>query len=241
METGFIQQIYENERNHWWYVVRRKIVHRLLDTHLEHAAHISILDVGCGAGLLTKELERYGKVAGIDISPDAVRFSQSRGIRADTQALETFRSEKKFDCVLALDVLEHCYDDARAIRNIRALLKPNGIAVIFVPAFSFLWGEQDDISHHFRRYRAPELRSKFERSGFRVLRQSYFNFFLAPAIFAIRKILNVLNIKTGGELKLNNRLVNYAMKMIFSAESALLSYVNFPFGVSILGVYQKSR
>lgn len=241
MEKKLLYQIRESEKTHWWYVVRRKLVHKLIKTYLgDRAQNLKILDIGCGAGSLTKELEKYGDILGIDPEPEAVLFTKERGANAKVSSVETYQNPKNFDLVVALDILEHCPDDKTAIKNINLLLKPGGFAIIFVPAFKIFWSEQDKISHHFRRYAYSDLKSKFENAGFKTIKQSYFNFFLAPPIFIIRKTINLLNIKTGLELKLNNQFLNLFLKTIFMCEYLLLPYFNFPFGVSLLGVYKKN-
>jgi hypothetical protein len=50
----------------------------------------------------------------------------------------------------------------------------------------WLWSYNDEINDHQRRYTAPELRQKIELYGLRVLRLSYNNFFLFPAVAGIR-------------------------------------------------------
>lgn len=242
MEIQLLRQIHENEKTHWWYVVRRKIVHKLIKTCIgSDAKKLKILDVGCGAGLLTKELEKYGLVYGIDPEPEAVSFTRRRGANAEVVSIEAYQNPENFDLVVALDILEHCLDDKIAIENVNRLLKPGGLAIIFVPAFKIFWSEQDKISHHFRRYTYSELESKFKNAKFKTIKQSYFNFFLAPPILVIRKTLNFLGIKTGTEFKLNNRFLNSILKTIFMCEYFLLPHIKFPFGVSLLGVYKKDR
>ncbi len=55
-----------------------------------------------------------------------------------------------------------------------------------VPAFMFLWGKQDEVSHHHRRYTARSMRRALPQAGFAVDRTSYFNTLLFPPIAAVR-------------------------------------------------------
>ena len=48
----------------------------------------------------------------------------------------------------ALDVLEHIDNDAAALVDLRRVLRPGGLLPVTVPAFAFLWVDQDEISHH---------------------------------------------------------------------------------------------
>ena len=88
--------------------------------------------------------------------------------------------------MIALDVIEHIKDDEEALKEIYRVLKPQGMAIIAVPAFMFLWGVTDVISHHYRRYTLSELRKKIENRRFSIIRSSYFNTFLFPFIALVR-------------------------------------------------------
>lgn len=75
----------------------------------------SIVDVGCGAGLVLAELQRAfpaARLCGYDIAPDAERFwtvPRQAGIDLSVGDFATSPSDT-FDVVLALDVLEHLQD-----------------------------------------------------------------------------------------------------------------------------------
>src|SRR3989344_6221950 len=127
METFFYNEIYNNEKKHWWYSTRRKIVHKLIRKYLPERKGLKILDIGCGGGLLSQELQKYGKAVCIDPSAEAVNFAVQRGVEAEKISILDYKKEGEYDCVIALDVLEHCEDDLLAIKNIYNLLKPGGV------------------------------------------------------------------------------------------------------------------
>ncbi len=241
MEVHFYQDIYRYETGHWWYVVRRRLVHTLIAHYLPKSRPLTILDIGCGGGKLNEELRHYGTITGIDPSPEAVHFCQSRGLSNIFQAgIESYVTDQKFDCVIALDVLEHCQDDGEVIKKLHSLLKPNGIAIIFVPAFQTFWGPQDILSHHYRRYTQSQLHNIFSGNDFQVLQESYFNFFLAPVIWIIRKLVNLFHIQSASEIKMNHPILNKILLGIFSLEIPLLKFgIRLPFGVSLAGIYKK--
>jgi putative flippase GtrA len=91
-----------------------------------------------------------------------------------------------FDLVTTLDVLEHIDDDVAALAEVRRVLRPRGLLLAAVPAFMFLWGKQDEVSHHQRRYTARTLRRALGEAGFEVDRTSYFNTVLFPPIALVR-------------------------------------------------------
>ena len=241
MEEYFYNLLYKHENEHWWYWVRRKLVHKLIRLYKPSLSQLTILDIGCGTGKLSKEMKQYGKVVSIDKSEQAIKFCKQNGLDAEQSSIENYKADKQFDIIVALDILEHCQDDKKAIEKINKLLKDGGIAIIFVPALKIFWGRQDIVSHHFRRYTYDNLRFVFQNSGFMVLTQSYFNFFLAGPIFVARKITNLLNTKFDSELKYNNSVINSVCRFIFNIETCLIPKIKLPFGVSLLGVYKKTK
>src|SRR3989344_1275265 len=183
--------VYRTERDHWWYRVRRELAKKLIAIYAGKGGGLHILDIGCGTGALMTELASLGEVEGVDASEIAIEYCRSRGLtRVRVGSAEALPyPEGTFDIVLALDVLEHVRDDRVAIAEIRRVLKQGGAAVIFVPAFRFLWGAIDELGEHFRRYTLRELRAKLAESGFGVRYSSYFNFFLFLPILFVRKLV----------------------------------------------------
>src|SRR3989344_1692389 len=125
------------------------------------------------------------------------------------------------------------------IREIGRVLKPGGIAIVTVPAFMFLWGLQDEISHRFRRYTKKELLVKIQAAGFSIERVGYFNFFLFPLIYLVRQAAKIMPLRRRSDFDINNKLVNYVLKNIFLSEIWLLKIISYPFGVSLLIVAKK--
>src|SRR5689334_14974610 len=74
-----------------------------------------------------------------------------------------------------LDILEHLDDDEAAARELVRVCKPGGHVVAYVPAFAFLWGYNDDYSHHKRRYVKRELSALLARAGLGIEESGYFN------------------------------------------------------------------
>ena len=88
-------------------------VREILEANAVHPG--SIVDVGCGAGLVLVELKRAypaARLAGYDIAPDAERFWASPRAQGIELTLGDFASVShgRYDVLLALDVLEHLQD-----------------------------------------------------------------------------------------------------------------------------------
>jgi len=228
------------EQSHWWYTGRRKILASFLDDICRRVTdrRPRILDVGCGTGANLLMLSKYGDAEGVDVSEDALAFCRERGLeQVKLGAAEKLPyDDGTFDLVTALDVVEHLDDDLAGLREMRRVLRPGGRVLLFVPTFMFLWGVQDDVSNHRRRYRLPELRRVLEQAGFEIERTTYANITFFLPILLARKLMRVTGIKAESENNINVSALNGVLGRLFGAESLVLRHMNIPFGVSDLCV-----
>lgn len=228
------------EQSHWWYTGRRKILASFLDDICRRVTdrRPRILDVGCGTGANLLMLSKYGDAEGVDVSEDALAFCRERGLeQVKLGAAEKLPyDDATFDLVTALDVVEHLDDDLAGLREMRRVLRPGGRVLLFVPTFMFLWGVQDDVSNHRRRYRLPELRHVLEQAGFEIERTTYANVTFFLPILLARKLMRVTGIKAESENNINVSALNGVLGRLFGAESLVLRHMNIPFGVSGLCV-----
>ena len=228
------------EESHWWYTGRRKILSSFVQDICRRVTdrRPRILDVGCGTGANLLMLSKYGDAEGVDVSEDALAFCRERGLENVKlgAAEELPYDDGTFDLVTALDVVEHLDDDLAGLREMRRVLRPGGRVLLFVPTFMFLWGLQDDVSNHRRRYRMPELRRVLEQAGFEVERTTYANITFFMPILAMRKLMRLTGIKAESENNINVSALNGLLARMLGAESLVLRYMNIPFGVSGLCV-----
>jgi SAM-dependent methyltransferase len=235
--------MYEVEGTHWWFAGRRRIIAGFVEEICREIKdrRARILDVGCGTGANLELLDQYGDAEGVDISADALAFCRARGLdKVRLGAAEVLPYEEhSFDLVTALDVVEHLDDDVGGLKEMRRVLRPGGRALLFVPAFMFLWGVQDDVSHHRRRYTLKSLRRAVREAGFEVERATYANIsFFAPILLG-RALMRATGIRPASENNINVSALNGLLGRILGAESALLRQLNFPFGVSALCVARR--
>lgn len=230
----------EVEEVHWWYVGRRKILEEFVAGICSQVTdrRPQILDVGCGTGGNVIMLNEHGEAHGIDVSKDAVRFCHERGLdRVQLGAADELPFEDgTFDLVTALDVVEHLDDDLGALKEFRRVLRPGGKVLIFVPTFMFLWGIQDEVSNHRRRYRLPELLKVVQDAGFSVERSSYANITFFLPVLVVRTLMRWFRLKADTELGIGVSAMNKPQGWLFGAERFWLRRANFPFGVSALCV-----
>src|SRR5215831_8259617 len=235
--------MYEVEERHWWLVGRRAIIESFVAAAWRQIGKRKprILDVGCGTGANLQMLASYGVAEGVDVSVEALEFCRARGLAKVRQgAAEALPYEDaSFDLVTALDVVEHLDDDIAGLKEVQRVLRPRGRALLFVPAFMFLWGVQDDISHHRRRYTVSELKARLSEAGLQVERATYANITFFWPILIGRVIMRVTGLRPASENNITIGALNGFFGWIFGAESWWLRRLNFPFGVSIMCVAQR--
>jgi SAM-dependent methyltransferase len=181
-----------------------------------------------------RALELAGSVVGGDI----VRY------QADLLRLGW---RDRWDTVFLLDVLEHIPADAEVLLQIKQALKPGGLLFVTTPALKCFWSYNDEIIHHVRRYAKRDFARLAEATRLRLLRASYFMFFLSPLLWLSRlRRFDLANMDRDEIFALVERThrvpvpaVNALMKLIFGLETPLGLWLPFPWGTSILGVFQK--
>src|SRR5881394_2226945 len=237
--------LFEVEESHWWYIGRRRIIASFVKAICDQVKdrRARILDVGCGTGANLVRLADFGDAEGVDISPDALKFCRERGLHnVKLGAAETLPYEDgEFDLVTALDVVEHIDDDVASLREMHRVLRPGGRVLLFVPTFMFLWGIQDEVSHHRRRYRMTELRRAVTAAGFEVERTTYANITFFLPVLLVRKFMRLTGMRTETENSINIPALNCVFGAIFGAERYWLRHLNIPFGVSGLCVARRVR
>lgn len=86
-------------------------------------------------------------------------------------------AERRFDTIVAVNVIEHIHDDHALVRRLAALLKPDGKLVVYVPACPFAYGTLDRALGHYRRYTPDTLAALLQSAGLVTPRPAYMNLF----------------------------------------------------------------
>jgi len=214
VDVAEIDKIARLEQRHWWYAERRTVLHRILrDRRTAGWA----ADIGAAAGGNTRVLEALGwRPIALEYSEAGAALARSRGLpvcRADAHALPL--RDGSMSVVTALDVLEHLQDDDRAARELRRILRPNGVLVVAVPADPTLWSAHDDAVGHLRRYTDESLHTLLTGAGFDIQRLWSWNVLLRP-LAALRRRRS-----SGSDLEELPAVVNAGLHAVVALERVL--------------------
>lgn len=236
--------MYRVEETHWWFVGRRRIISSFLaQINANSERPHKILDVGCGTGANLEMLSQFGEAEGIDVSREALAFCRQRGLRnvREGEAERLPFPDNSFDLVTGLDVVEHLDNDLAGLKEMHRVLRPQGRILLFVPAFMFLWGVQDDISNHRRRYTLPELKLLVGEAGFEVERATYLNLTFFLPILMGRLLMRITGWRPASENNITIGALNGFFGRILGAETSVLRRFNLPFGVSAICVARRAN
>lgn len=246
MDKEYELKYHKLEKDYWWFRARRDIIFKLL-LQLKVNYYSKIMDLGCAGGHLIYFLEKKGfrNISGIDISKEAIKKCRENSLRKTfvRNCVDTKFKDEEFDVLIASDILEHIKADSNALREWNRILKKDGILIIFVPAFGFLWSKHDDVNCHYRRYSLKKLVDDLKENKFDISKASYWNFSLFVPIAFIRIFQNFTS-KTskdsGNQLfKISNKINNAFLYLLKFENRLLEKSLIYPFGVSVFAVGKK--
>jgi SAM-dependent methyltransferase len=258
--------MFEVEDRHWWYRGMRRNIVALLKHHFDWAKHPDplALDAGCGTGAnLEHLLSGFGgqipafRAAGFDLAGEALEYSRKRGLtgklaRGSITAIPF--ATATFDLAISLDVINNLPDDQPGFNEVARVLKREGLFILNLPAYQFLYSEHDLAIRCQRRYNARMVADRLERAGLKIERQTYLNTLLFPPAALVR-LVKARKMAARPELirdsadssPVHSDLlpppgpINRALEGVMGLEAALLarSNLSLPFGLSIMTLARK--
>ena len=168
-----------------------------------------VLDAGAGIGTFTALAAEGREVVAVEPDPVQLailrdRFDGRPDVRIVAGTIEDV--EGTFDSILCLNVLEHIRDDRGMLTRFHARLDTGGALLLLVPAHPALWGGNDRVVQHERRYTKAVLRRRLEEAGLAVADLRYVNPVGAAGWFVSIRMLKREQVPEG-PLKLYDKLV----------------------------------
>jgi 2-polyprenyl-6-hydroxyphenyl methylase / 3-demethylubiquinone-9 3-methyltransferase len=121
-------------------VIREAIAERFdrSATALDGLTGLSIVDIGCGAGLLSEPLARLGaSVTGVDAAEATIEAARGHAGLSDlaidyrcTSAEALAEASARFDLVLAMEIIEHVQDPQAFVATLARLARPGGLVIL---------------------------------------------------------------------------------------------------------------
>jgi SAM-dependent methyltransferase len=253
MEATAYRQFLELEQTHWWFRGRRTVYFGLLRDELAGAPPRRILDLGCGMGGFLAGLAELAapgaRVVPSDVSLESLAHCRERGfpdgVLSSGYALPF--ADGSFDLVCMFDAIEHIPDDERVMREVARVLRPGGRIFVSVPAYQFLYANNDRVAQHQRRYTRGMLRRVFAQAGLDVERNSHANVFLFPLILPIVLLLKSWESLRKAEVDADHTnlswpipgFVHGLLHAVFAAELPFTRRFDWPAGHSIAALARK--
>jgi SAM-dependent methyltransferase len=241
MTHNELQAMLSADEEHWWYRGRRRVLRAAIE-RLPLGPDARLLDAGCGSGRTLDDLARYGRVSGVDLSPEAVAAARQRG-HADVhlgRVEEMPFPDDTFDVVTCLDVIEHTPDDGATFAELRRVTRPGGLLIATVPAYQGLWSWHDEVNLHFRRYDSSSLRAAARSAGLEVVGDTHFNGLLLAPAAAVRLAQRRRRGHAHSDLALTPPVLNGVLEWPLRLESRLVAGgTRLPAGLSLLAILRR--
>jgi SAM-dependent methyltransferase len=189
------QLLYEVEDRSFWFSHRNRCIVEALRRYPPSGV---FFDIGGGNGCVSAAIQKAGwPVVLLEPGRAGARNARARGIEHVICSTldEAGLRPTSVDAAGAFDVIEHIEDDLGFLRSVAAVLRPGGRLYLTVPAFSFLWSQEDSDTGHYRRYTSRAISKVLRKAGFAVEYSTYFFSCLPPAILVARSLPYRLGIR----------------------------------------------
>lgn len=178
---------FQVEESSYWFKHRNDCIVELVRRHQPGG---TIYDIGGGNGFVSKALQDAGWEVALVEPGSGAENARRRGVERVVRAtLEDALFEPgSFPAACAFDVIEHIEDDLSFLEEIHNLLEPGGMLYLTVPAYEWLWSQEDINAGHFRRYDLERLESVLGEAGFEPTYSSAFFGWLVSPLFLVRSL-----------------------------------------------------
>lgn len=176
------------EDSSFWFVHRNACILAALKQFPPSGA---MFDIGGGNGFVAAAIQCAGyEVVLVEPGDAGVRNAFKRGIRHVIHGTsdEAGILPGSVGGAGLFDVVEHIQDDESFLNHIGELLSPGGRVYITVPAYNWLWSQEDTLAGHARRYTLGSLSRVLKKAGYTIDYATYFFSFLPLPSFLGRAL-----------------------------------------------------
>jgi len=187
---------------------RQKSIEELVKKFLKPSSS-KIVNLGCGPGLLEESLSSLGFFGiGIDASPEMIKLAGNRSLGKNLSdkwefiigdCENTGLNSGEFDCVIASGLIEYMPNDEKILKEVKRLLKKDGILIINITNF-FGWSTcLNRIGHYLKKSSrivkiANFMKKKLLKEKVTVKKLDFFPRKHIPALFINRAYKNGFNL-----------------------------------------------
>ncbi len=160
-------------------------LNRWLYTHLAPHVRGDALEIGSGLGTLSRLIVADAERAVLSDAEPAYLEALARAFAGDGRvAVVRYDLDeppppelaaRRFDAIVAINVIEHIADDRALCATLAGLLAPGGRLLVYVPACPFAFGALDRAVGHQRRYTPATLEALLAGAGLASERPRYVN------------------------------------------------------------------
>jgi SAM-dependent methyltransferase len=256
MHPGEYEVMSRVEADHWWYRGLRDAVARSLRAgHLALPPHPRVLDAGCGTGenlRFLSDLLHPSYLGGFDSAEAALALARKKAEGADVyrnDICDPAIHVDELDLLLSLDVI-YIPGAKRAMKGLRHLvarLRQDGLMILNLPAYDWLYSEHDEAVHTSQRFTTGQVASLLDTLGLSVELLTYRLFFLFPAV-VVHRLPGIWRARRGSDAQaarsdlhsMPGKRANRILFGILSAENDLIARgIRFPWGSSVFAIGRK--
>lgn len=239
----------KNAQSSFWVNSRNRLFKSLVEKNLKPTGKAAFFEIGCGTGVFIRQLAESERleITGSEVYLKGLVYAKKNLPQVDFVQFDVTQGTIgiEFDMICAFDVIEHIDDDKSALSNIHRMLKPNGVVLLSVPQYMFLWSPLDELVKHKRRYSKRELLAKLEESGFEIGYTTSFVSVLFPLMLLSRLFDKGRASPQRSEVELEKRtrfsgFANAAFDFFMRIDEWLIrSGLSLPFGGTLIAVARK--
>ncbi len=194
-----------------WIPERIEIAIKMIDRNSKNDKKISILDIGCGEGVLGKLLKELApkkhEIFGTDIASTALKYAKEfydgvYCVDIEKEEFITTLQRKNFDFIIALEVLEHLYKPENVLKQCYKILKEDGYFISSFPNIAWYKYRIDMLKGNYPKnyllFPGEHIQNFTLHSFYRLLRENGFSpneiggQFIFPRIFKPKKVFTSL-------------------------------------------------